>query len=63
VAELSAHSGDVISEVEGQSTDDLPLDDVVKKLKGPKGTTVHIKIKRIGMKEAIPLTITRASQS
>ncbi|HEX8410559.1 MAG TPA: S41 family peptidase, partial [Thermoanaerobaculia bacterium] len=60
-ARLGIRAGDVISEVEGVSTDDLSLDEVVKRLKGPKGTTVHIKIKRIGMKEPIPLTITRAA--
>ncbi|HKR62796.1 MAG TPA: S41 family peptidase [Thermoanaerobaculia bacterium] len=58
---LGIRAGDVISEVEGVSTDDLSLDEVVKRLKGPKGTTVHIKIKRIGMKEPIPLTIVRAA--
>lgn len=60
-ARLGIRAGDVISEVEGVSTDDLPLDDVVKRLKGPKGTTVHIKIIRIGMKEPIPLSIVRAA--
>jgi carboxyl-terminal processing protease len=60
-ARLGIRAGDVISEVEGVSTDDLPLDDVVKRLKGPKGTTVHIKIMRVGMKEPIPMTITRAA--
>ena len=60
-ARLGIRAGDVISEVEGVSTDDLPLDDVVKRLKGPKGTTVHIKIVRIGMKEPIPLAIVRAA--
>jgi carboxyl-terminal processing protease len=60
-ARLGIRAGDVIAEVEGVATDDLPLDDVVKRLKGPKGTTVNIKIKRIGMKEPIPLTITRAA--
>jgi carboxyl-terminal processing protease len=60
-ARLGIRAGDVISEVEGVNTDDLSLDDVVKRLKGPKGTTVNIKIKRIGMKEPIPLTITRAA--
>ena len=60
-ARLGVRAGDVISEVEGVSTDDLPLDDVVKRLKGPKGTTVHIKIVRVGMKEPIPLTIIRAA--
>jgi carboxyl-terminal processing protease len=60
-ARLGIRAGDVISEVEGQSTDDLSLDEVVKRLKGPKGTTVHIKIMRVGMKEPIPLTIVRAA--
>ena len=60
-ARLGIRAGDVISEVEGTPTDELPLDDVVKKLKGPKGTTVHIKIMRVGIKEAIPLTIVRAA--
>src|SRR5881227_2103828 len=60
-ARLGIRAGDVISEVEGTATDDLSLDDVVKRLKGPKGTTVHIKIMRVGIKEPIPLTIIRAA--
>jgi len=56
---LGIRAGDVIAEVEGVSTDDLSLDEVVKRLKGPKGTKVSIMIKRIGMKEPIPMTITR----
>lgn len=58
---LGIRAGDVIAEVEGTSTDDLTLDEVVKRLKGPKGTTVNIKIKRIGMKDSIPLSIVRAA--
>ena len=58
---LGIRAGDVISEVEGTATDDLSLDEVVKRLKGPKGTTVHIKIMRVGIKEPIPLTIVRAA--
>ena len=58
---LGIRAGDVISEVEGVATEDLSLDEVVKRLKGPKGTTVHIKIQRIGIKEPIPLTIVRAA--
>ena len=58
---LGVRAGDVIAEVEGVSTDDLTLDEVVKRLKGPKGTTVNIKIRRVGMKEPIPLTIVRAA--
>jgi carboxyl-terminal processing protease len=60
-ARLGIRAGDVISEVEGVSTDELSLDEVVKRLKGPKGTTVHIKIMRVGMKEPIPLSIVRAA--
>ncbi|MDQ3280124.1 MAG: S41 family peptidase [Acidobacteriota bacterium] len=58
---LGIRAGDVISEVEGVATDELPLDEVVQRLKGPKDTTVHIKIKRIGIKEPIPLAIVRAA--
>src|SRR6184192_325918 len=60
-ARLGIRAGDVIAEVEGTSTDELTLDEVVKRLKGPKGTTVHIKILRVGIKEPIPLTIVRAA--
>ena len=60
-ARLGIRAGDVISEVEGVATEDLSLDEVVKRLKGPKGTTVNIKIQRVGMKEPIPLTIVRAA--
>ena len=58
---LGVRAGEVIAEVEGVPTDDLTLDEVVKRLKGPKGTTVNIKIRRVGMKEPIPLTIVRAA--
>ena len=58
-ARLGIRAGDVISEVEGTKTSELTLDEVVRKLKGPKGTSVSIKIVRVGMTEAIPLTIVR----
>ncbi|MFZ2492633.1 MAG: S41 family peptidase, partial [Thermoanaerobaculia bacterium] len=58
---LGVRAGDVISEVEGVATSDLTLDEVVKRLKGPKGTSVSIKIQRIGIKEPIALTIVRAA--
>jgi carboxyl-terminal processing protease len=60
-ARLGVRAGDIISEVEGVSTSELSLDEVVKRLKGPKGTTVHIKILRTGIKEPIPLSIVRAA--
>jgi carboxyl-terminal processing protease len=60
-ARLGIRAGDIISDIEGSPTDELALDEVVKRLKGPKGTTVHIKIMRIGIKEPIPLAIVRAA--
>ena len=57
---LGIRAGDVIDKVEGQSIDDLPVDAVVKKLKGPKGTKVHITILRPGMDEPLQMTVTRA---
>ncbi len=57
---LGIRAGDVIDKVEGQSIDDLPVDAVVKKLKGPKGTKVHISILRPGLDEPLQMTVTRA---
>ena len=60
-ARLGIRAGDIISEVDGTATEDMQLDEVVKKLKGPKGSTVHIKIIRIGIQDPIPLSIVRAA--
>ena len=60
-ARLGIRAGDVIAEVEGTATDDLALDEVVKRLKGPKGSTVNIKILRVGIEQPIPLSIVRAA--
>jgi carboxyl-terminal processing protease len=59
-ARLGIRAGDVIDRVEGQSIDDLPVDAVVKKLKGPKGTKVNITILRPGLDEPLQMTVTRA---
>ena len=45
---LGIRAGDIIDRVEGQSIDDLAVDAVVRKLKGPKGTKVRITIVRPG---------------
>ncbi len=58
---LGIRAGDIISEIEGTPTEGLALDEVVSKLKGPKGTTVNIKIVRVGISEPIPLSIVRDS--
>ena len=59
-ARLGIRAGDIIDRVEGQSIDDLPVDAVVKKLKGPKGTKVNITILRPGLDEPLQMTVTRA---
>jgi carboxyl-terminal processing protease len=59
-ARLGIRAGDIIDRVEGQSIDDLPVDAVVKKLKGPRGTKVHITILRPGLDEPLQMTVTRA---
>ncbi len=58
-ARLGIRAGDIIAEVEGEGTDEMSIDEVVRRLKGPKGTPVNIKIKRIGIEELIPMTIVR----
>ncbi|HLH31196.1 MAG TPA: S41 family peptidase, partial [Terriglobia bacterium] len=47
--------GDVISQINGESTTGMDLNDVVGKLKGPRGTTVKIKVVRPGVEEAIEM--------
>lgn len=51
--------GDRISEIEGKSTAGYTTDDAVKLLRGEPGTKVRITIERPGVKEPIPVEITR----
>ncbi len=57
---LGIRAGDIIDRVEGQSIDDLAVDAVVRKLKGPKGTKVRVTIVRPGFPEPLQMTVTRA---
>jgi carboxyl-terminal processing protease len=57
---LGIRAGDVISTIEGEPTETLSLDEAVDRLKGPKGTQVHIEIVRRGLDEPLPMTVTRA---
>ncbi len=40
-------AGDKIIEIEGQPTGELTIDEAVKKMRGPKGTELHLKIFRM----------------
>lgn len=57
---LGLRAGDVISNIEGEPTDTMTLNEAVRKLKGPKGTQVNVTIRRRGLEEPLDLDITRA---
>lgn len=51
--------GDIVSKVDGKSTDGLNTSQVAEMLKGPKGTQVHVTIVREGYDQALEVSITR----
>ncbi len=53
-------SSDKIVKIEGETTKDMSLIDVVRKLRGPEGTSVTISILRKGFAEPKDFSITRA---
>jgi len=52
-------AGDKIVKINGEFTKDMSIQDAVKKMRGPKGTTVTITIIREGLKETKEFTIVR----
>ena len=52
-------SGDKITKINGESAYKITQKDVVKKLRGPKGTKVIVTIARIGMEETFETTLVR----
>jgi carboxyl-terminal processing protease len=51
--------GDVILSVDGKSAEGLSTSEVADMLKGPKGTVVHIAMKRVGDTDNLSFTVTR----
>jgi carboxyl-terminal processing protease len=51
--------GDVIAKISGEDTEGWTSDQAVKKLKGPKGTFVHIALRRQGHDELIEMDVMR----
>ena len=51
--------GDVIARIEGEDAKGMSSEDAVKRLKGPKGTSVNIAIKRRGYDQLLELQVTR----
>jgi carboxyl-terminal processing protease len=58
-AQKGLRTGDVIAAVEGQSTEELTLDEVVELVRGPEGSTVLLTIRRPGVEEPFDVEITR----
>jgi carboxyl-terminal processing protease len=58
---LGIRAGDIITHIEDEELkEEVSTDEVVRKLRGPKGTQVTITIRRAGLDEPIHMTITRA---
>ncbi len=56
---LGIRAGDVISKIEGEDARGLSIDDAVKKLRGPKGSSVKVTIVRQGYDEPLEFTVIR----
>lgn len=56
---MGLRAGDVITHIEGESTEGMNINDAVRQLKGPKGTEVTITLARPGLDEPIEVTIVR----
>jgi carboxyl-terminal processing protease len=52
-------AGDRIVEIDGESTESMTLDDAVHRMRGPKGTTVSIKVARGRDQRLIDIDVTR----
>ncbi len=58
---MGIRAGDIITHIgDEELKEDASTEDVVRKLRGPKGTQVAITIRRVGFPEPIKMTITRA---
>src|SRR6266481_5270583 len=56
---LGIRAGDVISKIENEDARGMAIDDAVKRLRGPKGTPVHITIVRQGYDTPLEFTVIR----
>jgi len=59
-AKAGLRPGDIIEAVDGHSTADVPISDVVKRIKGPAGTTVQLTIRRKEKPEPFDVVLPRA---
>ena len=59
-AQRGLRAGDVIAAVEGEATEEMNLNDVVDRVRGPEGSVVNLTIDRPGLKDDFDVAITRA---
>jgi carboxyl-terminal processing protease len=59
-AHKGLRTGDVISRIGGETTEDKNLDEVVELVRGPEGTEVLLTIERPGLDQPFDVAITRA---
>jgi carboxyl-terminal processing protease len=58
-SKIGLRRGDIIAKIEGEETKGWQTDQAVAKLKGPRGTTVGISIRRAGYEQLIDLKVQR----
>jgi carboxyl-terminal processing protease len=56
---LGIRAGDVISKIEDEDARGMAIDEAVKRLRGPKGTPVHITVVRQGYETPLEFTVIR----
>lgn len=56
---VGLRAGDVISEIEGQTTEGINIDEAVRRLKGEAGSEVHIAVMHPGANEPEKVTVVR----
>lgn len=59
-ARAGMRAGDEIIRIEDESTENMPLDEAVKRLRGPEGSPVNMTIQREGEAKPIEVTLVRA---
>ena len=58
-AKVGVRAGDVILEVDGTRTENLPIESVSDKLKGKPGTELKLKVERYGQEKPLDFTLVR----
>lgn len=59
-AKAGLRTGDRLIEIDGRSTEQMSLADAVRLMRGPPGTTVRIKVLKVGRSEPVELVLQRA---